>query len=146
MFQTVVTEINHAIGAEGLISSECKEIVSQYGNLIWDLLVSGVGFLFLYFFLFINISLQYLYQELDMKLYSIHGLQVAPDKICSEIGVCVFGRDKHERSKSFHNLVICLIPVISIHFINFLSLVSESPNCDLFILPSRTLFIEDHHL
>ncbi|KAI4332064.1 hypothetical protein L6164_017003 [Bauhinia variegata] len=38
----VVTEINHAIGAEGLVSAECKEVVSQYGELIWDLLISGV--------------------------------------------------------------------------------------------------------
>lgn len=37
----VVAEINHAIGAEGVISSECKQVVSEYGNLIWDLLVSG---------------------------------------------------------------------------------------------------------
>ncbi|MCI21353.1 aspartic proteinase, partial [Trifolium medium] len=35
-------EINHAIGAEGVLSVECKEVVSQYGELIWDLLVSGV--------------------------------------------------------------------------------------------------------
>ncbi|KAL1293920.1 hypothetical protein HN51_054593 [Arachis hypogaea] len=39
---TVVTEINHAIGAEGVLSVECKEVISQYGELIWDLLVSGV--------------------------------------------------------------------------------------------------------
>ncbi|KAK4282683.1 hypothetical protein QN277_014030 [Acacia crassicarpa] len=39
---SVVTEINHAIGAEGIVSSECKEVVSQYGDLIWELLVSGV--------------------------------------------------------------------------------------------------------
>ncbi|XP_039029453.1 aspartic proteinase-like isoform X2 [Hibiscus syriacus] len=38
----VVTEINHAIGAEGVVSAECKEVVSQYGDLIWQLLVSGV--------------------------------------------------------------------------------------------------------
>ncbi|KAA0873567.1 hypothetical protein EYC94_25930, partial [Enterobacter hormaechei] len=38
----VVTEINHAIGAEGVLSVECKEIVDEYGELIWDLLVSGV--------------------------------------------------------------------------------------------------------
>lgn len=38
----VVTEINHAIGAEGIVSAECKEVVSEYGDLIWDLLVSGV--------------------------------------------------------------------------------------------------------
>ncbi|KAL0335369.1 UNVERIFIED_CONTAM: Aspartic proteinase [Sesamum radiatum] len=39
---TVVTQINHAIGAEGVVSTECKEIVSQYGDMIWDLLVAGV--------------------------------------------------------------------------------------------------------
>ncbi|CAK9150933.1 unnamed protein product [Ilex paraguariensis] len=39
---TVITEINHAIGAEGVVSMECKEIVTQYGEMIWDLLVSGV--------------------------------------------------------------------------------------------------------
>nr|AFX73040.1 preprofigain A [Ficus carica] len=39
---TVVTEINHAIGAKGVVSTECKLIVSQYGDVIWDLLVSGV--------------------------------------------------------------------------------------------------------
>ncbi|PSS00343.1 Aspartic proteinase [Actinidia chinensis var. chinensis] len=38
----VVTQVNHAIGAEGVVSMECKEIVSEYGEQIWDLLVSGV--------------------------------------------------------------------------------------------------------
>ncbi|CAL5341036.1 unnamed protein product [Camellia sinensis] len=53
---TVVTQINHAIGAEGVISMECKEIVADYGEQIWDLLISGVQ----------------------------------PDKICSQIGICMF--------------------------------------------------------
>ncbi|PIN14837.1 Phytepsin [Handroanthus impetiginosus] len=39
---TIVTQINHAIGAEGAVSAECKEIVSEYGEMLWDLLVSGV--------------------------------------------------------------------------------------------------------
>lgn len=39
---TVITQINHAIGASGIVSTECKSIVSQYGEMIWDLLVSGV--------------------------------------------------------------------------------------------------------
>ncbi|KAM7470117.1 hypothetical protein LguiA_008300 [Lonicera macranthoides] len=39
---TIVTEINHAIGAEAVVSQECKQVVSQYGEKIWDLLVSGV--------------------------------------------------------------------------------------------------------
>ncbi|TKY52352.1 Aspartic proteinase [Spatholobus suberectus] len=39
---TVVTEINRAIGAEGVLSVQCKEVVSEYGELLWDLLISGV--------------------------------------------------------------------------------------------------------
>ncbi|XP_024968112.1 aspartic proteinase oryzasin-1-like [Cynara cardunculus var. scolymus] len=39
---TIVTEINYAIGAEGVLSSECKTLVTEYGDMIWDLLVSGV--------------------------------------------------------------------------------------------------------
>ncbi|XP_047337416.1 aspartic proteinase A1-like [Impatiens glandulifera] len=39
---SVVAEINHAIGAEGVASMQCKEIVIQYGEQIWDLLVAGV--------------------------------------------------------------------------------------------------------
>ncbi|XP_004302331.1 PREDICTED: aspartic proteinase-like [Fragaria vesca subsp. vesca] len=39
---SIVTEVNHAIGAEGVVSTECKQIVSQYGDLIWNLLISGV--------------------------------------------------------------------------------------------------------
>ncbi|CAK9168425.1 unnamed protein product [Ilex paraguariensis] len=39
---TVITEINHAIGAEGVLSAECKEMVTQYGDMIWDLLISGL--------------------------------------------------------------------------------------------------------
>ncbi|CAI9101387.1 OLC1v1038697C1 [Oldenlandia corymbosa var. corymbosa] len=38
----VVAQINHAIGGEGVVSVECKELVSQYGDMMWDLLVSGV--------------------------------------------------------------------------------------------------------
>ncbi|GAA0140019.1 aspartic protease [Lithospermum erythrorhizon] len=54
---TIVAQVNHAIGAEGVVSTECKEIVSEYGEMIWDLLVSGV----------------------------------TPTKICSQLGLCVFG-------------------------------------------------------
>ncbi|KAL6193519.1 hypothetical protein ACLB2K_034603 [Fragaria x ananassa] len=39
---TVVAQINHAIGAEGLASLECKNVVYTYGNLMWDYLVSGL--------------------------------------------------------------------------------------------------------
>ncbi|KAL5700584.1 phytepsin [Ranunculus cassubicifolius] len=39
---TIVTQINHAIGAAGVVSVECKEVVSEYGDLIWELLVAGI--------------------------------------------------------------------------------------------------------
>ncbi|XP_077252468.1 aspartic proteinase A1-like [Tasmannia lanceolata] len=37
---TVITEINHAIGAAGVVSQECKTLVSQYGELIFEMLIS----------------------------------------------------------------------------------------------------------
>ncbi|KAM7474382.1 hypothetical protein LguiB_021625 [Lonicera macranthoides] len=40
--QNIVTEINHAIGPEAVVSQECRQVVSQYGEKIWDLIVSGV--------------------------------------------------------------------------------------------------------
>ncbi|KQK07662.1 aspartic proteinase [Brachypodium distachyon] len=36
----IVAQVNHAIGAEGIISTECKEVVSQYGEMILDLLLA----------------------------------------------------------------------------------------------------------
>ncbi|PHU18922.1 Aspartic proteinase [Capsicum chinense] len=39
---TILTQINHAIGAEGFVSMECKTVFSNYGNLIWENLVSGL--------------------------------------------------------------------------------------------------------
>ncbi|XP_075086010.1 cyprosin isoform X2 [Nicotiana tabacum] len=39
---TILTQINHAIGAEGIVSMECKTVFSNYGNLIWENLISGL--------------------------------------------------------------------------------------------------------
>ncbi|WJX24616.1 phytepsin [Trifolium repens] len=39
----VVTQINHAIGTQGYVSFECKNIVHNYGNLIWENLISGLN-------------------------------------------------------------------------------------------------------
>ncbi|KAH9322338.1 hypothetical protein KI387_016977, partial [Taxus chinensis] len=38
----IVAEINHAIGAEGIASKECKTIASQYGDIILELLIGQV--------------------------------------------------------------------------------------------------------
>ncbi|KAL0399836.1 UNVERIFIED_CONTAM: Aspartic proteinase A1 [Sesamum radiatum] len=40
---TVVTLINHAIGATGVVSQECKSVVSVYGKTILELLLSKVS-------------------------------------------------------------------------------------------------------
>ncbi|KAL0919051.1 hypothetical protein M5K25_011119 [Dendrobium thyrsiflorum] len=37
---SVIAQINHAIGAEGIVSIECKEIVELYGKLILELLTA----------------------------------------------------------------------------------------------------------
>ncbi|KAK9089722.1 hypothetical protein Scep_028804 [Stephania cephalantha] len=37
---TIITEINHAIGAAGLVSNECKAVVSEYGATMIDMLIA----------------------------------------------------------------------------------------------------------
>lgn len=41
-FQTIVAQINHAIGAAGIVSIECKTVMYKYGNMIWEYLIEGV--------------------------------------------------------------------------------------------------------
>ncbi|KAF5726456.1 hypothetical protein HS088_TW22G00134 [Tripterygium wilfordii] len=36
---TIITQINHAIGASGVVSQECKAVVAQYGKTILEMLV-----------------------------------------------------------------------------------------------------------
>ena len=44
--QKIVTQINHAIGAEGYVSYECKNIIHNYGDSIWEYIISGVRSLY----------------------------------------------------------------------------------------------------
>ncbi|KAK4755829.1 hypothetical protein SAY87_009586 [Trapa incisa] len=37
---TTITEINHAIGASGIVSQECKAVVAQYGKTILEMLLA----------------------------------------------------------------------------------------------------------
>ncbi|KAL4643343.1 hypothetical protein ACB092_02G085300 [Castanea dentata] len=39
---TIVAQINHAIGAAGIVSIECKTVMYKYGNMIWEYLIEGV--------------------------------------------------------------------------------------------------------
>ncbi|XP_056168330.1 cyprosin-like isoform X1 [Syzygium oleosum] len=38
----ILAEIHKAIGAKGLVSMECKQVVSEYGDQMWELLISGL--------------------------------------------------------------------------------------------------------
>ncbi|PSR97837.1 Aspartic proteinase [Actinidia chinensis var. chinensis] len=38
----IITRINHATGADGVLSLECKTVVSKYGDLIWERLIAGL--------------------------------------------------------------------------------------------------------
>lgn len=40
--QSIITEVNHAIGATGVVSQECKTVVSQYGETIIEMLLAKV--------------------------------------------------------------------------------------------------------
>ncbi|KAK4852199.1 hypothetical protein QYF36_021819 [Acer negundo] len=37
---SIITEVNHAIGATGIVSQECKTVVSQYGEIIISMLLA----------------------------------------------------------------------------------------------------------
>ncbi|KAF3789437.1 Aspartic proteinase A1 [Nymphaea thermarum] len=37
---TIIAEINHAIGASGIVSQECKAVIAQYGDMIIELLIA----------------------------------------------------------------------------------------------------------
>lgn len=42
--QAIVAQVNHAIGAEGVVSEECKEVIQEYGDVIIEMLIAQVIF------------------------------------------------------------------------------------------------------
>lgn len=40
-----------------------------------------------------------------MRIYFIHGLQVEPNKVCSQLGLCIFNGEKSVRSENY--LFLC---------------------------------------
>lgn len=40
---TIITQINHAIGASGVVSQECKAVVAEYGKTILEMLLVEAG-------------------------------------------------------------------------------------------------------
>lgn len=85
--------INHAIGASGVASKECKAVVEQYGQNILDLLMSQVLISFL-IYLFHS---QY-YEIFELKTVCVLCAKVRPKKICSQVGLCAFDGTRSVRS------------------------------------------------
>lgn len=83
--------INHAIGATGVVSQECKAVVEQYGQTIMDLLLSEVVTIYLCFSCNFH-KVHVVYYNLSILLdFSFEQCQQArPQKICSQIGLCAF--------------------------------------------------------
>ena len=40
IFKGIITQINNVIGASGIVIQECKTVVSQYGDVIMELLMA----------------------------------------------------------------------------------------------------------
>lgn len=59
--KTVITMINQAIGAEGVVSQECKAVAQQYGQTIMNLLLAEVKVtaILVYFFFSCEIKFSY---------------------------------------------------------------------------------------
>ena len=83
--QSFVTQINHAIGAEGYVSFECKNIVHNYGDSIWEFITSGVCSLSLS--LYTHSDCLRLYWNFNHPLHVLC-LQLRPEIICVDIGLC----------------------------------------------------------
>lgn len=91
LVQTIVAQVNHAIGAEGIISTECKEVVREYGEMILELLIAQVWCWFPFFYIncYCNVRVcTLIWFYLSMKHFAIE--QTSPQKVCTQIGLCVF--------------------------------------------------------
>lgn len=128
LFQTVITQINHAIGATGVVSQECKTVVAQYGKTIIEMLLAQVHIVLCHKFLLFYVLTMYLYSKFSM-LYDSCGnysaifvslssftifylknnqlvtfafsgciSQAEPQKICSQVGLCFFDGTRDTRS------------------------------------------------
>lgn len=61
-----------------------------------------------------------------MRIYFIHQLQLDPNKVCSQLGLCFFNGEKSERSEAYLCLCGFFLLLVTFHLINFLSAVRES--------------------
>lgn len=91
----MIAQINHVIGAEGVVSLECKKVVSKYGDLIWELLISGVAFfpsVFLLTFLLL-FSFPWVGERELLTCY-FSWCQLQPRKVCVDIGLCLYNQSR----------------------------------------------------
>ena len=88
--QAIITEINEKIGATGVVSQECKTVVSQYGQQILDLLLAEVWIFLRVCFFLVNGMINCICTTLILNLLCCVIMQTQPAKICSQVGLCTF--------------------------------------------------------
>uniref|UniRef100_A0A0D9WCH7 Peptidase A1 domain-containing protein n=1 Tax=Leersia perrieri TaxID=77586 RepID=A0A0D9WCH7_9ORYZ len=104
----IVAQVNHAIGAEGIISTECKEVVTEYGEMILDLLIAQ---------LFLNSSnsviLYYLSRQIHRKYVASNGIASVVDKenlrsdaLCSVCEMAVVWIENQLRENKTKELIL----------------------------------------
>jgi len=93
--QAIITEINEKIGAAGVVSQECKTVVSQYGQQILDLLLAEVC----------------VFQTMDL-LFWLLVWSVAFETEVTQPGVGLFCR--HNQQRSVLRLVCALLMALMV--------------------------------
>lgn len=121
MSQSIITEVNHAIGASGVVGQECKAVVAQYGDQIISMLLDKV-----------SLSSNTLSRKLCCPQHFIMLVMILfqeqPQKICSQIGLCTFDGARGvgyitllissvHTAKNIHCILIASLNVTLLHYL-----------------------------
>lgn len=89
--QTIITQINHAIGASGVVSQECKTVVDQYGKTILEMLLAEV-----------HVHIMFMISFADLwQIFYLGIINVYIFNFC----FCCHAFYRHNLKKSVHKLV-----------------------------------------
>lgn len=95
--QTIITQINHAIGASGVVSQECKTVVDQYGKTILEMLLAEV-----------HVHIMFTISFADLWQIFYLGITNAYESCCPEsifnFCFCCRASYRHNLKKSVHKL------------------------------------------
>ena len=94
--QAVITEINENIGTTGVVSQECKTVVSQYGQQILDLLLAEVC----------------IFQTMDLFFLIAGLINCSWSSVVTQLAIGLFCR--HNQRRSVLRLVCALLMALMV--------------------------------